>query len=171
MKIVSFHKPWLSPINFREGLAPLIFLTYHLMTLTTFLDLSILDFSYNLFYPIAWWNGTFFSGMYRAWESYAALCIIIMAWILLYSILYSVIYLLFSKRLASIGNNWCFGYPRWINIIIQLIPFGYVITSIHTIISGKSFWKWLLQEAYYTVCMAIIYIVGVYVLLLYIPID
>lgn len=120
----------------------------------------ILSFSYSLQYNIAWWIDTFFSEWPYPWYwLYTWTFSKIILGILIYSFIYSILHFFFSKKISQLSFSKKLKYNNWVNIFIRLIPFGYIITSLHTISSRKSFKVGLLYEAIYTSGTGVIYFI------------
>ncbi len=121
----------------------------------------ILSYAYSLQYHIYWWIDTFFFEWPFPWYwLYLGSLFAILIGIIIYSVIYSILYFFFSKKIPQSSLSKKLKYNNWINIFIRLIPLGYIITSIHSISSWKSFKVGLLYEVIYTISTGIIYFIG-----------
>lgn len=83
--------------------------------------------------------------------------------IILYSgLAYSLLFLMkwiFSNKLSQYFN-----YPQYLNILIRILPFGYILTSIITIARWNTYFKWFGKEIVYSIWITIIYVLIAYFL-------
>lgn len=141
---------------------PYIFPTYLITPVSppsNFWEL-ILSYAYSLQYNIAWWVDSFFGEWPYPWYwLYLWTFGKIILGIIIYSMVYSILYYFFSRKISQSSFSKRLKYNGWINFLIRLIPFGYVITSLHTISFERSFKMGLLYEAIYTISTGVIYFI------------
>jgi ABC-type multidrug transport system fused ATPase/permease subunit len=166
LKIVRFPKSWWSPIN-RRGSNPSSFFKNN--------RLFMLINTWNLFI-----NEVIFAATINAFPlikeitqycidecSNLIMLLLLFLGFLLNTVLYSVtIYtLLFSiKWILQKKLSQYFHYPQYLNILIRILPFGYIFTSIITIARWNTYLKWLGKEIWYSIWITIIYILVTYFL-------
>lgn len=126
---------------------------------------SIFYYSYSFQNYIEWLFNTYFTEWpYLVWEFFASILIITGIWTCIYLSIYTFLYFILKWRYQSIRDYVIFQYPQYLNIFIRFLPFGYIITSIVTIIRGNSYWRWFQKELFYSIVISMLYsiIFGIY---------